>query len=207
MKNIHILLILLFAFLATSCSKTVKVEHEGETKSGMLEEVPKWFVDKEAGQGFLGKKDKFYLYGIGVATSPDLQLAMDKATMIAKADLADVMHGEMNKKAETFIKEIGQSTSKDVVTETQSTIVNVIKNTKVQGYEQWKIEISITPNSEYRVYLGLMLPLGEFNKLADLIEQEAQAKINSRLNDIETNADEAFEELSAVPVEKVTELM
>ena len=52
-----------------------------------------------------------------------------------------------------------------------------------------------------------MLPLGEFNKLADMIEQEAQAKINSRLNDIETNADEAFEELSAVPVEKVTELM
>ena len=89
----------------------------------------------------------------------------------------------------------------------EKTIVNIIRDTKVQGYEQWKIEVAITPENEYRVYLGLMLPLGEFNKLADMIEQEAQAKINSKLNDIETNADEAFNELSAVPVEKVEELM
>ena len=42
----YIMLILL-AVLVSACAKTVKIDHEGETKSGMLEEVPKWFVEKE----------------------------------------------------------------------------------------------------------------------------------------------------------------
>ena len=39
-------------------AKTVKIDHEGQTKSGMLEEVPKWFVEKEGKKGFLNKKEK-----------------------------------------------------------------------------------------------------------------------------------------------------
>ena len=45
MKNI--MLIILISLFTLSCAKTVKIDHEGETKSGMLEEVPKWFVEKE----------------------------------------------------------------------------------------------------------------------------------------------------------------
>ena len=207
---IRIILIALLAFTLTNCAdKTYKVKQEAKVEDGrVLNEVPQWFVDANVDRGLIKNRDADdYIYGVGSGTSPDLQLAIDKAIMVAKASLADQLQGEMNKRADLYITEVGQEGNKQVATKVESTIVNIIKNTKVQGYEQWKIEISITPNSEYRVYLGLMLPLGEFNKLADLIEQEAQAKINSRLNDIETNADKAFEELSAVPVEKVTELM
>tara|TARA_Y100000592_G_scaffold46867_1_gene74436 strand:- start:281 stop:886 length:606 start_codon:yes stop_codon:yes gene_type:complete len=194
--------LLLVVFL-TACSSTTKVKHEGETKSGMLEEVPKWYVEKVGGKGFLGKKDQFYIYGVGVATSPDLQLATDKATMIAKADIADVIKGEMNKKSQTYIEEVGQGATKNVVTETNSTIINIIKNTKVVGYERWKIEVSITPDNEYRVYMGLMLPIGEYNKLNELIEQETLAELNSM-----SNADEAFEdldEISQVTIDNIEE--
>lgn len=195
----YIMLILL-AVLVSACAKTVKIDHEGETKSGMLEEVPKWFVEKEGKKGLLNKKDQFYLYGVGVSTSPDLQLAMDKATMIAKADLADVMHGEMNKNANVYIQEIGQEGNKIINSKAESTIVNMIKQTKVQGYEQWKIAISITNDDEYRVYMGLQLPIGEYNKLADLIKQEAakQIIINS---DVASKADEAIESLNKVATE------
>ena len=195
----YIMLILL-AVLVSACAKTVKIDHEGQTKSGMLEEVPKWFVEKEGKKGFLNKKDKFYLYGVGVSTSPDLQLAMDKATMIAKADLADVMHGEMNKNANVFIQEIGAEGNKIINSKAESTIVNLIKQTKVQGYEQWKIAVSITSDNEYRVYMGLQLPLGELNKLAELIKEEAanQIVINS---DVASKADEAIDSLTNIATE------
>ena len=193
-------MLILLAVLVSACSKTVKIDHEGQTKSGMLEEVPKQFVEKEGKKGFLNKKDQFYLYGVGVATSPDLQLAMDKATMIAKADLADVMHGEMNKNANVFIQEIGAEGNKVVNSKAESTIVNMIKQTKVQGYEQWKIAVSITGDNEYRVYMGLQLPLGELNKLAELIKEEAakQIVINS---DVASNANEAVESLTNIATE------
>ena len=195
----YIMLILL-AVLVSACAKTVKIDHEGQTKSGMLEEVPKWFVEKEGKKGFLNKKDKFYLYGVGVSTSPDLQLAMDKATMIAKADLADVMHGEMNKNANVFIQEIGAEGNIVINSKAESTIVNLIKQTKVQGYEQWKIAVSITSDNEYRVYMGLQLPLGELNKLAELIKEEAanQIVINS---DVASKADEAIDSLTNIATE------
>ena len=195
----YIMLILL-AVLVSACAKTVKIDHEGQTKSGMLEEVPKWFVEKEGKKGFLNKKDKFYLYGVGVSTSPDLQLAMDKATMIAKADLADVMHGEMNKNANVFIQEIGAEGNKVINSKAESTIVNLIKQTKVQGYEQWKIAVSITSDNEYRVYMGLQLPLGELNKLAELIKEEAanQIVINS---DVAIKANEAIDSLTDIATE------
>ena len=77
-------------------------------KHGKIEEVPKWFIEKSDDKGFLGSKEKFYIYGVGVATSPDLQLATEKATLIAKADIADVIRGEMNKETKTFIQELGQ---------------------------------------------------------------------------------------------------
>ena len=194
------IMLILLAVLVSACAKTVKIDHEGQTKSGMLEEVPKWFVEKEGKKGFLNKKDKFYLYGVGVSTSPDLQLAMDKATMIAKADLADVMHGEMNKNANVFIQEIGAEGNKVINSKAESTIVNLIKQTKVQGYEQWKIAVSITSDNEYRVYMGLQLPLGELNKLAELIKEEAanQIVINS---DVASKADEAIDSLTNIATE------
>jgi|TARA_Y100000356_G_C11212186_1_gene264060 hypothetical protein len=193
-------MLILLTVLVSACAKTVKIDHEGQTKSGMLEEVPKWFVEKEGKKGFLNKKDKFYLYGVGVSTSPDLQLAMDKATMIAKADLADVMHGEMNKNANVFIQEIGAEGNKVINSKAESTIVNLIKQTKVQGYEQWKIAVSITSDNEYRVYMGLQLPLGELNKLAELIKEEAanQIVINS---DVASKADEAIDSLTNIATE------
>ena len=126
----------MLTLLTVGCAKTVKIDNEAETKTGKIEEVPKWFVEKTDDKGFLGKKDKFYIYGVGVATSPDLQLARDKAMMIAKADIADIVAGEMNKKATLFRTEVGAEGQKSVVSESDNTIINIIKNIKITGYEQ-----------------------------------------------------------------------
>ena len=171
------ILILLMIFM-TACSQTVKVKQEDLGKTGMLDEVPKWFVEQPN-----KKKDKNFIYGVGVATSPDLQLARDKAMMIAKADIADIVAGEMNKKATLYRTEVGAEGQKSVVSESDNTIINIIKNIKITGYEQWKYKMYTTADGDYRVYIGLVLPIGEYNKLHDLIEEEkaiaAQSQINS----------------------------
>ena len=189
------ILILIMIFM-TACSQTVKVKQEDIGKTGMLDEVPKWFVEHPN-----KKKDKNFIYGVGVATSPDLQLAKDKAMMIAKADIADIVAGEMNKKATLYRTEVGAEGQKSVVSESDNTIINIIKNIKITGYEQWKYKMYTTADGNYRVYIGLVLPIGEYNKLHDLIEEEkaiaAQSQINSSelakvavedlTNDIEAN--------------------
>ena len=189
-----------------ACSGTTKVKNEGETKTGMIEEIPSWYAEKKGNKGVLNQKDKFYVYGVGTATSPDLQLAMEKAKIIAKADIADVLQGEINGKSQTYIEEVGQDKAKTTVTETNNTIINIIKNTQVQGYEQWKVEVSITPNKEYRVWMGLQLPLGEYNKLVDYVKNQAALQLNS-ISKGEERFEELEDEISAVPVPYVEEII
>ena len=189
-----------------ACSGTTKVNNEGETKTGMIEEIPSWYAEKKGNKGVLNQKDKFYVYGVGTATSPDLQLAMEKAKIIAKADIADVLQGEINGKSQTYIEEVGQDMAKTTVTETNNTIINIIKNTQVQGYEQWKVEVSITPNKEYRVWMGLQLPLGEYNKLVDYVKNQAALQLNS-ISKGEERFEELEDEISAVPVPYVEEII
>ena len=201
-----ILLMILITFFVAACNSTKPVKNEGITKTGMIEEIPGWYAEKVAKKGIFNQKDKFYVYGVGTATSPDLQLAMEKAKIIAKADIADVLQGEINGKSQTYIEEVGQDSAKTTVTETNNTIINIIKNTKVQGYEQWKVEVSITPNKEYRVWMGLQLPLGEYNKLKDYVKDQAAIELTS-ISKGEERFEELEDEISAVPVETVEEII
>ncbi len=179
MKNI--ILILIISLFAVSCSNTTKIKTEKSNGSNLTEVVPDWYLEYPD-----KKKDKNYIYGAGTSTSPDLQLAKEKATLIAKAEIADIMHGEMNEKSSLHRTEIGNAEigtgNKTAVSKTEITTINIIKNTKVQGYENWQTVVTITALGEYRVYIGLKLPMGEANKLYDMIQQEIalQHSINSK---------------------------
>ena len=113
------ILILIMIFM-TACSQTVKVKQEDIGKTGMLDEVPKWFVEHPN-----KKKDKNFIYGVGVATSPDLQLAKDKAMMIAKADIADIVAGEMNKKGEFTLGSVVKIQLKDYQNHSEKIIFGI----------------------------------------------------------------------------------
>jgi len=179
MKNIILMSVL--AFFVVSCSGMTKIKEEKSNGSNLTEVVPSWYLEYPD-----KKKDKNFIYGAGTSTSPDLQLAKEKATLIAKAEIADIMHGEMNEKSSLHRTEIGNAEigtgNKTAVSKTEITTINIIKNTKVQGYENWQTVVTITALGEYRVYIGLKLPMGEANKLYDMIQQEIalQHSINSK---------------------------
>ena len=210
---IKIILIALLALSLTNCSKTLtgkadkdkvyKVKEEAKVEDGrILNKVPQWFVDAQIEKGLVTNRDaENFIYGVGSGESPDLQMAIDKAVLIAKASLADQLEGELNKRANYFITEDGKEGNKKVASKIDQTIVNIIKNTKVQGYEEWHKAVFETPNGTYRVYIGLKYGVGDANRLAEYIVANADVNI-----DVDALAKEATDNLVAVPVPEVNEV-
>ena len=154
--------------LANCSSSTYKIKQE---KDKQVLKVPSWYMadiaeKKACGKKRFGKsKNKECIFGTGTAVSPSLELAIDKAKMVAKAELADIIKGEMNKKIKIFVTELGKTNQKSIVTDVESALVNHIEETQVRGYEVFEQEVTMTINGYYRAWIGLRLPLGEFNKM------------------------------------------
>ena len=162
--------------LVANCSANYKIKTE---KTKVLNTVPKWYMadfseKKACDTPTFGKdKDRMCIFGVGTAVSPDLSLAIEKGMMIAKAEMADIIKGEMNKSSKQFVTELGKSHNKTIVSEVESTIVNLIKETPVRGYEIFAKDVSITKNGYYRAWIGLRLPMGEYNKMYNFTIAEA----------------------------------
>ena len=181
MKKLNILLISSLILTLGACSSknyTIKTE-----KKDSLNTVPAWYMadineTKACDLKFFDKEDndKQCIYGVATAVSPDLQLSIEKAKMMAKSELADIIKGEMNKESKQFIKELGKTETKTVVTEVETAIVNIISDTPVRGYEIFAQDVTLTKNGYYRTWIGMRLPLGKFNKMYNYtIEQAVDA--------------------------------
>ena len=200
--------VLLFAVLLTNCSSTkYKIKQESDK---IVTEVPQWYManfdeKKHCDISMWANKpivkseddDKVCIYGVGTSVSPSLELAIEKAKLIAKAEMADIVAGEMNKKAKIFVTEIGKTNQKTVVEDVETALVNVISNTPVRGYEIFAQEVTRTKKGYYRAWIGLRLPLGEFNKMYDYTIAEV---VDS--HKIKLKALKAFEDVESTSNEK-----
>ena len=162
-------MIALIGISMTACAnKSYTIKKEGNKT---VKKVPAWYMadiaeSKACDKKRFGKsKNKECIYGVGTAVSPALELAIDKAKMIAKAEMADIIKGEMNKKIKIFVSELGNTQNKTIVNDVESALVNHIKETPVRGYEVFAQEVTMTTTGYYRAWIGLRLPLGEFNKM------------------------------------------
>ncbi|MDB4809886.1 hypothetical protein OAH34_01680 [bacterium] len=187
--------------LMSACSSTnYQIKNE---KSDVVDTVPKWYMsninETEAcnlDTNFIGQvkekdKNRQCIYGVATSVSPDLNLAIEKAKMLAKAEMADIIMGKMNKESKQFITELGKTETKTIVSEVESVLVNSIKDTPVRGYEIFAQDVTLTKKGYYRAWIGLRLPLGEYNKMYNYNIEMATDAYN-----LKAKASDAFTKLT-----------
>lgn len=157
-----------------------KEEARVEATEETVDELPDWFLNLP--------KDEHSVFAAGTATSPDLQLAMDKGTLNAKRTLADRINGLLSSKMKEFVAETGQGEDTSVVTEVERVTTNLITEVNVAGYTQEDAKI-IPQGNKYRAYVLLRYPVGKANRI--LVDQVKK----NRVLEGKLRASKAFQDL------------
>ena len=181
MRNLIMVVLALFLGACTTGNNPI---YSLKSETGeFVTQVPGWFMQDYSNMEVCNTDDThegMCIFGAGTSVSPDLNLAIEKAKMIAKSEIADMIKGTMNKQSKQFITEVGKTASKSVVTEVESAIVNSIENTPVRGYEVFRQDVTITADGNYRAYVGLRLPMGKLNKMYEYTIDQAVDAYQSR---------------------------
>jgi len=163
-------LLLLSVLVLAACSsvkpgsfEALKAEKE-EIKKEMaktLDNTPKWYLTPP--------KDSTAVYEKAVARSRDMQMAVNKAHMLARAQLAVAIQGEINATMRLFMDEVGYnpdvSNNASIVTSQDALLV------ELPGVEQEDAKL-LLEGDRYVAYVLIKYPVGEMNKImVDRIHQ------------------------------------
>ena len=184
MMKLFVYLIVLVSFvLLQSCATDPKIlaeKQKAKVASETIKEAPKWFNKLP--------KSKKILYAKGTAVSSDMQLSMDKATMLAENSLAKKLNSTISSKTKLFAKEVGMDELTEIYTELERVIINTVKEANIVGFNEYKSK-TIAVGSKYRTYYVLEYALGSANKI--LISQIK----NNALLEGSLQASKAYKEL------------
>ena len=181
MKNLSkIILVTVFGLMLAQCS-SYKIKPD-MNKSGVVNKTPKWYVD-------YNHETMFKYQEAATAVSPDMELAVKKATILAKAKLVDRINGEMNNRTTINKNEAGTNENLTVTAGSQDIVVNMIESTLARGYEVTKQEIFVTSSKSYRVYVMLEVSKKEVEAIIEEINKKQVAvidvdKINKQAKEI-----------------------
>jgi hypothetical protein len=166
-----LILVLLTGLMLAQCS-TYKIKPD-MNKSGVVNKTPKWYVDYK-------HETMFKYQEAATAVSPDMELAVKKATLLAKAKLVDRINGEMNNRTTITKNEAGTNEDLNVTAGSQDVIVNVIEDTLARGYEVTKQEMFITKTKSYRVYVMIELSKKEVDEIINQVNKQRLASIDTK---------------------------
>ena len=165
-----VILMLVTGLMLAQCS-TYKIKPDMD-KSGVVNKTPKWYVDYK-------HETMFKYQEAATAVSPDMELAVKKATLLAKAKLVDRINGEMNNRTTISKNEAGTNEDLNVTAGSQDVIVNVIEDTLARGYEVTKQEMYLTKTKSYRVYIMIELSKKEVEEIINLVNKRRLALIDT----------------------------
>ena len=170
MKNMtKVILMLVTGLMLAQCS-TYKIKPD-MNKSGVVNKTPKWYVDYK-------HETMFKYQEAATAVSPDMELAVKKATLLAKAKLVDRINGEMNNRTTITKDEAGTNEDLNVTAGSQDVIVNVIEDTLARGYEVTKQEMYLTKTKSYRVYIMIEVSKKEVEEIINQVNKRRLALID-----------------------------
>jgi hypothetical protein len=171
MKNMTKMILILVAGLMMAQCSTYKIKPD-MNKSGVVNKTPKWYVDYD-------HETMFKYQEAATAVSPDMELAVKKATLLAKAKLVDRINGEMNNRTTITKNEAGTNEDLNVTAGSQDVIVNVIEDTLARGYEVTKQELYLTKTKSYRAYIMIEVSKKEVEEIINQANKKRLALINT----------------------------
>ena len=171
MKNMTKMILILVAGLMMAQCSTYKIKPD-MNKSGVVNKTPKWYVN-------YNHETMFKYQEAATAVSPDMELAVKKATLLAKAKLVDRINGEMNNRTTITKNEAGTNEDLNVTAGSQDVIVNVIKDTLARGYEVTKQELYLTKTKSYRAYIMIEVSKKEVEEIINQANKKRLALINT----------------------------
>ena len=176
MKNMTKMILILVAGLMMAQCSTYKIKPD-MNKSGVVNKTPKWYVDYD-------HETMFKYQEAATAVSPDMELAVKKATLLAKAKLVDRINGEMNNRTTITKNEAGTNEDLNVTAGSQDVIVNVIEDTLARGYEVTKQELYLTKTKSYRAYIMIEVSKKEVEEIINQVNKRRVALIDTKaIND------------------------
>ena len=109
--------------------------------------VPSWYNEMPEKKGSI--------FTVGSAVAPDLQFAVDIATINAKVVLADRINGKLKSLTKSWMAKIGQTdVDASVMTEIEKVSKNIIANVDVSGYNPTKVDV-FPSGTQYRAFVLL----------------------------------------------------
>lgn len=169
MRKLNILLIILIGLFATQCS-TYKIKTDMQ-KNGVVAKTPKWYVDY--------KRTTWTTYQESASSvSPDMDLAVKKSILLAKAKLADRISGEMNNRSTITKNEAGTNENLKMEAHSQDLIVNVISKTILDNYKVIEQEIYSTKNKSYRAYVMIEVNKKDIEAIKSRIAESSGSTIS-----------------------------
>ena len=171
MKNMTKMILILVAGLMMAQCSTYKIKPD-MNKSGVVNKTPKWYVS-------YNHETMFKYQEAATAVSPDMELAVKKATLLAKAKLVDRINGEMNNRTTITKNEAGTNEDLNVTAGSQDVIVNVIKDTLARGYEVTKQELYLTKTKSYRAYIMIEVSKKEVEEIINQANKRRLALIDT----------------------------
>ena len=126
---------------------TPEVQYKTQKVEAAISVVPKSYKELPT--------DDEAIFTTGTATAPDLQLAVDVATLNAKVTLADRINGKLDSMTKSFVAKIGSTDiDSSVLNEIEKTTKNVIASVDVAGYNPTKIDV-FPSGTQYRAFVLL----------------------------------------------------
>ena len=158
MKVISILLLIgLIGCANKQPIEVSSVAYEIQKVETAVSQIPKWYLEIP--------KDKENVYSTGTATAPDLQLAVDIATINAKTTLADRINGRLDAMIKTFIAKVGQDDlDSEVLTEVEKVSKNLIAEVDVAGYVPTTVKV-YPSGTQFRAFVLLTYSEKEARKV------------------------------------------
>ena len=156
-----------------------------------VDKIPDWYLKMP--------KSEDSIYAVGTSATPDLQLSVDMAILMAKTTLADRFQSQLRSQTKNFIAKVG-STAVDtsVINELERVTKNLVADTDVSGYSIVENVVQSAGN-QFRAYVLLKYNDEEASKvLMNRLKKDrmlmAKLRSNSAFKELDRNVEASKKE-------------